>query len=73
MESDIINAIINTAGVLSLVDLQFNNKIGTHQGREYSDFDFDMSKNKFKGLFVGPKGSIFELRFPDDDIVGTAE
>ncbi len=59
--------------MLSLVDLQFNSKMGTVQDREYSDFDFDMNKNKFKGLFVGPRGSIFELRYPDDDITGTAE
>ena len=73
VESDVINVIINTEGVLSLVDLQFNSKIGTVQDREYSDFDFDMNKNKFKGLFVGPQGSIFELRYPNDDITGTAE
>ena len=73
VEADIINVIINTDGVLSLVDLQFNSIIGAQQDREYSDFDFDMNKNKFKGLFVGPKGSIFELRYPDDDISGTAE
>lgn len=73
VEADIINVIINTDGVLSLVDLQFNSLIGTQQDREYSDFDFDMNKNKFKGLFVGPKGSIFEMRYPDDDITGTAE
>jgi len=73
VEADVINAIINTDGVLSLVDLQFNSIIGTQQDREYSDFDFDMNKNMFKGLFVGPKGSIFELRYPDDDISGTAE
>jgi len=73
VEADLINVIINTEGVLSLVDLQVNSIIGTQQDREYSDFDFDMNKNKFKGLFVGPKGSIFELRYPDDDITGTAE
>ena len=73
VESDVINVIINTEGVLSLVDLQFNSKMGTVQDREYSDFDFDMNKNKFKGLFVGPRGSIFEIRYPDDDITGTAE
>ena len=73
VEADIINAIINTDGVLSMVDLQFNSIIGTQQDREYSDFDFDMNKNMFKGLFVGTKGSIFELRYPDDDIIGTAE
>ena len=73
LEADIINAIINTSGVLSLVDLAFVNKSGTESGREYSEYVFDLVSNTFKGLIVGPIGSIFEIKFPDDDIVGSAE
>ena len=73
LEADIINAIINTTGVLSLVELALVNKNGTESGRVYSEYVFDISANTFKGLIVGPIGSIFEIKFPDDDIVGTAE
>ena len=73
LEADIINAIINTTGVLSLVELALVNKNGTESGRVYSEYVFDLTANTFKGLVVGPIGSIFEIKFPDDDIVGTAE
>lgn len=73
LEADVINAIINTPGVISLVELEFYNISGRTSGRNYSDYVHDMSKNKFKGLYVGPFGSIFELRYPSNDIIGNAE
>jgi len=73
LRSDIINAVINTEGVLSMISLEFNNLRGNISGNAYSDFEFDMSKNSYKGLIVGPPGSIFELKFPEINIVGTAE
>ena len=73
VESDIISAIIRTPGVLSLIDLQINNLSGVLNGRVYSDFSIDLVKNKFKGLYLAPPGTIFELKYPDFDIVGNAE
>ena len=73
--ADFINAIINTPGVLSLTSLEIVNKINLYdQGSSnYSDFEFDILANTHKGLIFGPPGSIFELKFPDFDIVGSAE
>jgi hypothetical protein len=73
VEADVINAIINTPGVLSLISLEFNNAYGTEGDKVYSDYQFDMTANLYKGLVVGAPGSIFEIKFPDTDITGTAE
>ncbi len=73
VESDIINAIINTQGVLSLVSLEVTNVFGNNSNRDYSDIEFDMQRNLYKGLIVGPPGSMFEIKYPNQDITGTAE
>lgn len=73
IEADFINAIINTPGVLSLQDFTLFNKSGKLSGSEYSDYSYDLQSNKFKGMIVGPPGSIFELRYSISDIIGSAE
>jgi len=73
VESDIINTLITTPGVLSLVSLAVVNYSGGRGGRIYSDYSLDISKNKFKGFYIGPPGSIFELKYANTDIVGNAE
>ena len=73
VEADIINAIINTSGVLSLVSLEITNAAGTIGDKTYSGFSFDMQANLYKGLIVGTPGSLFEIKYPDTDITGTAE
>ena len=71
--SDIQNAIINTNGVMSLVDLKFTTLTGDIEDRSYSDISVNMEASTVKGLIVGPEGSLFELKFPDFDIIGSAE
>jgi hypothetical protein len=73
IEADVINAIINSSGVLSLISLDFNNIYGIEGDKTYSDYDFDMTANLYKGLIVGPPGSIFEIKYPNSNITGTAE
>ncbi len=73
IEADFINAVINTDGVLSLNKLQIFNISGTKANRSYSNFNFDIQSNMFKGMVVGPPGSIFELKFTTSDIFGSAE
>jgi hypothetical protein len=67
--ADIMSTIINVPGVLSLTRLEFFSLNGTHDGREYSNVFFDIQSNIIKGLIVGPPGSIFELKYPNFDIV----
>jgi hypothetical protein len=73
IEAEIIYTIINVEGVLSLVSLSLTNVTGNVLDRSYSDFSHDMQGSKVGGLFLGPQGSIFELKYPDFDIVGAAQ
>jgi hypothetical protein len=70
--SDVTNIIINSAGVVSLISLKFDNKRNNVLEREYSGISFDVDANTFKGLIIGPPGSIFEVKYPEFDIVGSA-
>ena len=67
---DIMNSIINTPGVLTLVDMTLTTRRGIIDDRIYSDASFNVDANTIKGLILGPPGSIFELRYPKHDIVG---
>tara|TARA_Y100000034_G_scaffold123782_2_gene171078 strand:- start:253 stop:1908 length:1656 start_codon:yes stop_codon:yes gene_type:complete len=66
--SDITNVVLNTQGVISLVDLKVTNVTGTVEDRAYSDVSFNVDANTFQQMVIGPDGSIFELRYPDNDI-----
>lgn len=68
--SEVRNIIINGQGVVSVIDLEIENKTGTISERAYSDSSFNVSANTIKGLVVGTPGSIFEVKYPDNDIIG---
>jgi hypothetical protein len=70
--SDIQNVIINTPGVLTLVDIKIESLNGTIQDRNYSSVTHNVKQYTRKGIIYGPPGSIFEMRYPQYDIVGTA-
>ena len=70
--SDIANIIINTQDVVSLVGLEFYTISGNSDGREYSQFSSTFSSMARKGVINPPAGSIIEIRYPEDDIVGKA-
>ena len=72
VRDDIVNIIINETGVVSLLDLKIFPITGTHIGRRYSDEGFDFSLATKRGMIVGPPGTIFELKFPTHDILGSA-
>lgn len=71
VESDIVFAIINVPGVLSLIELKLTSLHGTIAKRVYSDTQIDFDEIKTNGIFFPPSGGIFELRFPNDDIMVT--
>ena len=66
--SDITNTVLNTQGVISLVDLEVTNVTGVVEERTYSDVSFNIPANTFQQMIIGPDGSIFELKYPDNDI-----
>lgn len=69
---DISNIIFNTLGVISINSIKFENMVGFNTNRFYSDVHWDVQSNTIKGLVLPPAGGIFEVRFPDVDIVGRA-
>ena len=71
VESDIVFAIINVPGVLSLIELKLTSLYGTIAKRVYSENQIDFESIKNNGIFFPPSGGIFELRFPNDDIMVT--
>lgn len=58
------------SGVAAVLDIQIKNLSGTVSNRSYSDVSVDLSKNVKKGIIVPPVGGIFEIKYPDYDIVG---
>jgi len=70
--SDILNIIINQFGVISLERYKFNNRVGSVEGRTYSDVTYNLSLNTERGLVYPPAGGIFELKYADYDIIGNA-
>ena len=67
-----MNVIINTTAVIALTDLQVSNIQGGVEDRVYSDISFNVDASTSKGMIIGPPGSIFELKYPDFDIIGNA-
>lgn len=71
--SDIQNTLLNSEGVMSLIDLKVVNLYGQIEDRLYSDVPFDISANTAQQIIVGPPGTIFELKFPESDIRATVK
>ena len=71
--ADIVNIIVNTPGVLSLVEMpRITNLNGMIEDREYGPIQFNPDLHNMRGIIVGPPGSIFEMKFPQFDIIGTS-
>jgi hypothetical protein len=68
---DITNVIINSDSVISLIDLQIFPITGLLESREYSTSTFDFMQSRTKGLILPDRGSIFEMKYPQYDIIGT--
>ena len=70
--SDITNILINADGVMSVTNITFLGVNGNVNGVEYSEVIFNVDQNTTNGMLVPPPGGIFEVRYPDFDIVGNA-
>ena len=69
---DIVNIIINTQSVVSITNLKIEPITGTVDGRSYSNHTFPFVQNTKNGIIRGYEGTIFELKFPENDIKGAA-
>lgn len=70
--NDVQNVIYNTPGVVSVVSVEVKSLHGVIDGRQYSDENFDVTSFTKRGIIFGPPGSIFEVRYPNYDIIGIA-
>jgi len=70
--SDVVNAIFTVSGVVSVDRVEFKNVNGVINNRTYSDSTFDVSSNTRKNVIIPPPGGIFEIRYPEVDIIGRA-
>jgi len=68
--STIENVIFSTPGVISVNDVKFETITGNLGSRTYSDSTFDVTSNTVKGLLLPPPGGIFEVKYPEFDIIG---
>ena len=70
--ADLHNIIFNNPGVLSVGDVRIENIVGSLGGRTYSGVQYDIDSNTEKGIVFGSQGSIFEVRYPDTDLIGSS-
>lgn len=70
--SDIVNIILNHNGVVSLEKYRFENVINKISDRQYSTIAYNIKGNTSRGIITPPPGGIFELKYPDFDIIGNA-
>jgi hypothetical protein len=71
--SDLSAEIQNIGGVVSVYDLSFVSKVGDDSGFIYSDIAFAPDAHIRDGILYPPENSIFEIKYPNRDIVGVAK
>lgn len=70
--ADLHNIIFNNPGVLSVGEVKVENIFGVSGDKEYSSVQYDIDANTEKGIVFGSQGSIFEIRYPDSNIIGVS-
>ena len=70
--SDLINLILNQEGVISLDSYRFTSLTGEVDGRTYSSTTISPTRSTRRGVFSPPAGGIFEVKYPNSDIIGSA-
>jgi hypothetical protein len=70
--SDVISVLNNVLGVVSVYELSFTNVMGITDGLVYSNDRFNISNNLRDGMLICPDESIFQVKYPNKDIVGSA-
>ena len=66
------NTIFSIPGVVSINNMQFTNVQGNVANMQYSNVTFDVDANTRKNILFPPAGGIFEIRYPNTDIIGKA-
>ena len=67
--SDVVNQIYTVQGVIAVDKVEFTNIFGSVNNREYSNVTHDIKSYTRKQLLIPPPGGIFEIRYPEVDII----
>lgn len=67
--SEVVNLIYGIRGVIAVDNIQFSNVSGIFNNRVYSDATHDIKSYTKRQLIYPPAGGIFEIRYPDVDII----
>ncbi len=68
--SEVVATIFSRPGVISVDSIRFNNLNGSVKNRQYSSFAYDIQLNTKNQIIYPPDGAIFEIKYPDENIVG---
>lgn len=68
--SDVIATIFAREGVIAVDSIKFNNLTGTVKNNMYSPISFNVEQNKRNQILYPGEGSIFEIKYPDINIIG---
>ena len=72
--TDLLAELQSIYGVISVYKLDFKNLYGTQSdGSEYSDYRFDVPSSLLNNILYCPEDAIFEVKFPEKDIVGESK
>lgn len=70
--SDVVNNIFAVPGIVAVNNVVFQNPPPTLNNRTYSQSTFDVQANTRFGIIFPTAGAIFEVKYPEFDIVGKA-
>lgn len=71
--SNISSILQSIQGVISVYELMFSNVFGTTDGLSYSETRFDTRAAVRNNILYCPDNSIFELKYPERDIIGVTK
>jgi len=72
VKSDINSTIFSQQGIVSVNSITVRNLYGTVKNRVYSSTVFDVKSNTRNQIIYPPQGGIFEIKYPDINIIGKA-
>jgi len=68
----VVATIFNKPGVIAVDTIKFNNLTGIIKNKTYSQIPFNVQVNTKNQIIYPPEGGIFEIKYPDINIVGRA-
>tara|TARA_R110000851_G_scaffold329867_1_gene502129 strand:+ start:647 stop:2467 length:1821 start_codon:yes stop_codon:yes gene_type:complete len=68
--ADFTSRLQSSNKIRSVAGFKFTNKAFQSEGRQYSNTSFDIPANTVNGIVTFPENTIWEVKFPNADIIG---